>query len=77
MQRFYGTTGAFAGTFAFGGGLCGAIDSEFGPDGSLYVSSNCNSRVLRFDGSSGAFHDTFVRNKSGDLGAPGWLLFVP
>jgi hypothetical protein len=33
---------------------------RWGPDGNLYVSSSFNNRVLRYNGSSGAFIDVFV-----------------
>jgi DNA-binding beta-propeller fold protein YncE len=77
VQRFDGTTGAFLGTVALGWQLNGAIDAEFGPDGDLFVSSAVNNRILRFDPASGRSLGTFVANKSGDLVAPTWLLFVP
>ena len=76
VQRF-DSRGVFIDSFASGNSLCGAIDAEFGPEGSLYVSSNCNNRVVVYDGSTGAFLRRVVANKSGDLLAPGWLLFVP
>jgi len=59
------------------GGLDGAAGFAFGPDGNLYVVSNHNSEVLRYDGTTGAFIDTFVGSGSGGLNDPISLTFVP
>ena len=48
---------------------------RFGPDGNLYVDSRRNSRVLRFDGATGEFIDTFVPQGTGGLNAPNSMLF--
>ena len=42
------------------GGLSGPGDLTFGSDGNLYIASVYSNSVLRFDGSNGAFIDTFV-----------------
>ena len=47
----------------------------FGPDGNLLVSSS--SSVLRYDGTTGAFLDTFVASGSGGLSSPTFLTFTP
>jgi len=48
----------------------------FGPDENLYVSSPLSSSgVLRFNGVTGAFMDTFIPGGSGGLGLPLILLF--
>jgi len=52
------------------GGLDGPTGAIFGPDGNLYVASFNNDRVLRFDGTSGAYLDTFVAAGSGGLDGP-------
>ena len=52
------------------GGLDGPTGAIFGPDGNLYVASFNNDSVLRFDGASGAFLDTFVTAGSGGLDGP-------
>ena len=39
--------------------------AQFGPDGHLYVNSNDN-RVLRFDGQTGIFLDSFIDSGSRD-----------
>jgi len=66
VLRFNGTTGAFMGVFASGGGLTSAAGFTFGPDGDLFVAS-LTGNVLRFDGTSGAFEGTFVPAGSGGL----------
>jgi hypothetical protein len=48
---------------------------KFGRDGNLYVDSRANSRVLRFDGTTGEFIDTFVEQGTGGLNAPNSMLF--
>lgn len=55
--RRYTLDGAFAGTFisAGSGGLGLPDGMSYGPDGHLYVSDALNDRVLRYDGTSGAF----------------------
>jgi DNA-binding beta-propeller fold protein YncE len=50
--------------------LDGPTGAIFGPDGNLYVASFDNDRVLRFDGASGAFLNTFVAAGSGGLDGP-------
>ncbi len=52
------------------GGLDGPTGAIFGPDGNLYVASFDNDRVLRFDGVSGGFLNTFVAAGSGGLDGP-------
>ena len=42
----------------------------FGEDGNLYVSSFNNDRVLRYDGTTGAYIDTFVSDGAGGLNGP-------
>ncbi|MGH0036441.1 MAG: PQQ-binding-like beta-propeller repeat protein [Myxococcota bacterium] len=59
VLRYDGTTGAPLGVFASGGGLNLPAGIVFGNDGDLYVDSWQNG-VLRFDGATGAFVDTFI-----------------
>ncbi|MDB5326942.1 MAG: exported protein of unknown function [Phycisphaerales bacterium] len=42
------------------GGLAGALRMTFGPDGNLYVTNYGGRNILRFNGTTGAFIDTFV-----------------
>lgn len=68
ILRFDGETGQLVGPFVQpgAGGLKGAHNPIFGPDGHLYVKSD-GPRILRFDGATGRFLNTFV-----DSGTPGF-----
>jgi hypothetical protein len=64
------------------GGLTIPLDIAFGPDGNLYVVSiefppttNSPGRVMRYDGRTGAFIDTFIAPGTGELIFPSDLLF--
>lgn len=59
------------------GGLNGASKITCGPDGNLYVCSQVNNRVLRYDGATGGFIDVFVTGGSGGLSTPIGLDFGP
>lgn len=73
----YSDAGALLGTFiAPGNGLLAPRDMLFGADNNLYVVSN-NSSVLRYNGMTGAFIDTFVPVGSGGLTLPTNLTFRP
>jgi hypothetical protein len=60
IQQFDGTTGASMGFFvpAGSGGLAGASDLAFGPDGNLYVSAF--GSIKRYNGTTGAFINNLV-----------------
>jgi hypothetical protein len=57
------------------GGLSGAHDIAFGPDGYLYVASANTSSVLRYDPVTGASAGTFIATGSGGLEQARGLLF--
>jgi glucose/arabinose dehydrogenase len=88
ILRYDATTGAFLDVFvpAGSGGLGTPNPVLFGPDGNLYVGSNyahppdqagTNTTVLRYDGRTGAFLDTFVAPASGGLDGASNLIFTP
>jgi hypothetical protein len=58
---------------ALDGGVSGLV---FGPDNNLYASNVNNSRVLRYDGTTGAFIDVFVPSGSGGLFTSHYLCFT-
>src|SRR2546428_615567 len=60
VKKFNGTTGAFIGVFASGGGLNLPQGLSFGPDGNLYVASALTNQVLRYNGTTGAFMNVFA-----------------
>jgi hypothetical protein len=43
----------------------------------LYVGNTVSNNVLRYNGATGAFIDTFVSSGSGGLFAPSRLAFIP
>lgn len=80
ILRYDGETGVFLDTFvaARSGGLLNPGDIAFGPDGNLYVSSlgfSTNTpvipgagKVLRFEGTTGAYLNTIMTGLSNPLG---------
>lgn len=85
VLRYDQQTGNFIKVFAHGpvtpepGDLCfncfGGL--TYGPDGNLYVVSQSTHNVMRFDGTTGAFIDTFIPAESGGLLLPSFLIFGP
>jgi DNA-binding beta-propeller fold protein YncE len=70
VSRIDAATGTPLGPFVLGGsgGLSNPRSVAFGPDGDLYVSST-TGEVLRYDGATGAFVETFV-DAGGNGGGP-------
>jgi streptogramin lyase/fibronectin type 3 domain-containing protein len=79
VLRYSEATGAFVDAFVpqGAGGLVQSQGLAFGPDGSLYVSSQNTQSVLRFDGKTGAFLGPFVPTGAGGLELPMGLTFGP
>lgn len=59
------------------GGLDQPSGLAFGPDGHLYVADYRNDLILRYDGNTGAFIDTYVSAGSGGLDQPTFTTFLP
>ena len=77
VKRFDIGTGAFLGDF-LSEAVFSPNDAVFGPDGNLYVLAvSSASSVLRFNGITGTFIDTFVDPGSGGAVNPQSLLFGP
>ena len=72
VEQSGGVLGTYRRTLvpAGSGGLNGTSDLTCGPDGDLYVSSQLNHSILRYDGETGAFIDVFVSSGSGALSYP-------
>lgn len=65
VKRFDPKTGEFLGAYS-GGELKGPLGMTLGPDGSLYVCSESNNSIVRFDLQSHAFKDVFASGGSLD-----------
>ncbi len=77
IKEFNGSTGAYMGTFAQGGGLSVPFGLAYGPDNNLYVSSLGNSKILEYNGSTGAFIGTFATLQSNGNAYPNQIAFGP
>jgi streptogramin lyase len=82
ILRYNGNTGAFMDIFIQNGAkglpagtLDYPVDMTIGPDGLLYVSSQLNDSILRFNASTGQFVDVFVASGSGGLDGPSGIEF--
>lgn len=77
-------TGTYQSNLDNGNGLTGTQAIVRGPDGNLYVVSEGNDRVMRYDGTTLAFIDNFVwdnpgtpEDDNGPLDGPTGLVFAP
>jgi uncharacterized protein (TIGR03437 family) len=77
VLAFDETTGAFLRVFTSGGNLEEPESILFGPDGNLYACDRLTGSVIRFNGKTGAFLDTFIPAGSGGLSGPRNLAFSP
>jgi len=59
------------------GGLSGARNITYGPDGNLYVASANTDSINRYDTANGSFVDTFIPTGSGGLDDPWAIAFGP
>jgi hypothetical protein len=55
--------------------LSNPLGITFGSDNNLYVSSHASKNVLRYNGTTGAFIDTFIPADTGGLAFPARLAF--
>ncbi|KKM67973.1 hypothetical protein LCGC14_1465680, partial [marine sediment metagenome] len=71
----YDETGVFLGDFISGGPLQSPSDMTLGPDGNVYVISQGNTSILRYQWPSGEFLGSFALG--GNLGSMRDLTFGP
>jgi streptogramin lyase len=81
VRGYNGSSGAFISTLVTdgSGGLTDPRGMVFGPDGNLYVSSASTNKILRYNGTTGAYIDDFATGLNGPHGltfGPGGDLFV-
>jgi hypothetical protein len=62
-------------TFASSSQLSDAVSLVYGPDENLYVTGEGSGNVVRFDGMTGAYLNTFVPNGTGGLASAHGLAF--
>ncbi len=74
-MRYDGTSGAFVGVFASGGGLGASQGVLFGPDGNLYAAAQTNNKIVRYNGTTGALIGDFAT--TGGLTTPTYMTFLP
>ncbi len=75
--RFDGNSGEPLGSFASDEALGPIAGITFGPDGELYAAASEMDAVVRFDGETGDFIDTFVLTGAGGLNEPHGIGFGP
>jgi WD40 repeat protein len=77
ILQFDGHTGAPLGVFIPPSQFQFPASLTFGPDHNLYVATESANSVLRFNGTTGAFIDTFVTAGSGGLNHANGVRFGP
>jgi general stress protein 26 len=78
VERRDGKTGAFKSMFIpINQNVYSAATMVFGPDDNLYIADDQLHKVVRFNGQTGAFMDTFVAPRSGGLNTPRSMVFGP
>lgn len=75
--RYDAVPGDFIDTLDSAGGISGPLGLTRGPDGRLYVASERNDSVLRFETGSGDFVDAFIPAGTGGLSEPAAIVFGP
>lgn len=73
----YSDAGTLVGTFAAGPELLNPNGIAFGPDGNLYVGLGDVGSILRYNGQTGSFMDTFVPSGLGGLASVRDIAFGP
>lgn len=73
--RRYDASGVYVGTFITSPDLDGPVGTLIGSDGNIYVSSFNNSKILRFNGTTGASMGQFA--VGGNLANPNNMAFMP
>lgn len=83
LARYSALTGTLVDTINGGGALLEPLGATVGPDGNLYVASEGNNQILRFDRDTGVLLGAFVRDdpstsatdETGGLDGPAAVLF--
>jgi hypothetical protein len=73
----YDNSGNLIGTLVSPGKIGVGAGIAIGPDGNIYAADTANNDVLRFNGKTGAFIDTFIASNSGSLFRPEDVVFGP
>jgi hypothetical protein len=76
VKRYDAKTGALLGTFA-SANVYDPTNFAWGKDGYLYVGNEHQDSITRYNGTTGAYVDTFVASHSGGLTLMGYFHFGP